>query len=91
MFTLPKKKVETFDFKIEGQRGTYKVPLLKHLNMDQMIAAQELTDADDLETMVFVKAIFDEYAPGIAGGLTGEEFGELARAYFEASGATMGE
>lgn len=91
MFTLPKKKIETFDFKVEGQRGTYKVPLLKHLNMDQMIAAQQLADADDMEAMVFIKEIFDQYAPGIAGGLTGEEFGELAKAYFEASGTSMGE
>ena len=91
MFTLERKKVETFDFNIKGQRGTYKVPLMKHLNMDQMIAAQELADADDLEAMKFVKNIFDEYAPGVAGELLGEEFGELARAYFEASGISMGE
>lgn len=91
MFTLKKEKIETFDFKVEGDKATYKIPLLRHLPMDMALQAKDLADADDDEALEFVKDIFDSYAPGVVGGLTANEFTELTSGYFEASGVSLGE
>jgi len=91
MFTLKKEKIKTFDFKVEGDKATYKIPLLSNLPMDMALQAKDLADADDDEAIEFVKGIFDTYAPGVAGALTAGEFSELTSGYFEASGVGLGE
>lgn len=91
MFTLKKDKIETFDFKVEGDRTTYKIPLLQHLPMDMALAASDLAEKDEAEVMYYIKGIFDKYAEGVVGNLTGNEFGGLVQAYFEACGVELGE
>ena len=91
MFNLKKDKIEYFAFKVEGDKATYKVPKLQYMPMDLALEAKELENAEDEQAMMFVKNLFDAYAPGVCGGLTANEFGELATAYFEASGVAMGE
>lgn len=91
MFTLKKEQITTFDFKVEGNKATYKIPLLQHLPMDIALAAGDLAEKDEAEVMFYIKGIFDKYAPDVVGNLTGSEFGELVQAYFKACGVGLGE
>lgn len=91
MFTLEKSTIEYFEFDIKGSRTKYKVPLLRHLTMDLVLEAADMQNKSEEEAMAFVMKIFDRYEPGLVGGLTGDEFGRLAHAYFDASGISMGE
>lgn len=91
MFTLEKDTVEYFEFDIKGTRGKHKIPMLRYLPMDLALQAAGLEDKSNEEIMAFVMNIFEQYAPGVVGGLTGNEFERLSQAYFEASGISMGE
>ena len=91
MFTLEKSTIEYFEFDIKGSRKKYKIPLLRYLTMDLVLEAADLGNKTEAEAMAFVMKIFDRYEPGLMGNLTGEDFGTLSQAYFNASGISMGE
>lgn len=91
MFTLEKDTVEYFEFNIKGNRTKYKIPMVRYLPMDLALEAAGIENKSNEEIMAFVMNIFNQYAPGVVGGLTGGEFERLYQAYFEASGTNMGE
>ena len=91
MFVINKTTPKTFDFRIEGTKKTYKVPLLDQLPMEYIKKAGMLQGGSDDDAFEYVNDLFEKYAPGVIDSLNAEQYKALVEGYFEQSAVSLGE
>ena len=89
-YTLKRNKPKTFDFKIEGSKKIYHVPVLSALPVNTLAKAKELrgagTDEENADKLFdFFTEIFRGEADEVLDVLTIQDFAALFEAYVEAS------
>ena len=94
MYVIEDVDVQYFEFKLKNKK--YSVPFINYLPYGEFLKFQEeVSDAfkskDEIKMLKLITAIFDEYAPGVTDKIVGEQFNELIRAYYQASGIDLGE
>lgn len=89
MFTLQRQEPRYFEFEVEGREGTYRIPAVDSISLDDLDAYYEAAADGSLAIMRWARALFERECPGAIDGLSSAEFNGLVTAWRD--GADLGE
>lgn len=94
MYEVKASKVESFEFKMDGE--TYSVPLMRHMPLKKLLeynkALSKVKSGQESDFLIqFISDIFDGHAPGVTDRLDAEQFRDLMQAYIAEGKVSPGE
>lgn len=89
--TVPRGSNETFQFKLEGSKKVWGLPLLSRLQLSEVRKLRDVPEGDDAAALDAVADILDRHCPGLTDIIGIDEMGALMEMWYGASGITLGE
>ena len=82
---------KTWDFRLEGSKKVWSLPLLSSLPVKAARSIASIGDGSEIEQLDKLIELFDGLCPGLTDVANGDQLAEIIGEWAEASGITPGE